>query len=365
MIFLVTRIISIDNLINHLLADKHILEIGEYAQRLLSSGQRGKVLAAFSQGIYLHLRDDELIWVGGRDIPMHRRGLKSSHMPAGVATGSSVTVENGSLYIGSEWQADLSRVVIWQAPRISIEEALSLQDVADQVKNLVEYVSHLPDASGFGRFLPELCGLITNKSGMDVREPDNAVDRIARPLILKIAHALVGGRISAAWSKLGSLVGLGEGLTPSGDDFLGGLFFSLQYLRKCYPVYDTIPDPAMFVEGVKGKTNLISYTIFKDLSLGHGIFPIHQLFIDLLTQKPPTSHLKNGFCSVGSDETAAHTTNSGIFEIASSRLQEAIIEIIKIGHSTGWDLLTGLLVGLCIVFPEANKHRNSPIIFGL
>jgi hypothetical protein len=117
-----------------------------------------------------------------------------------------------------------------------------------------------------------------------------------------------------------ALVGLGEGLTPSGDDFIGGYLFCREILQDSYP--DTlnleIPSLPDFIETIRTSTNIISYTFLKDHANGHGFEPLHLLAGTLLTGQ--------------SDDL----------------LGRIIADLTHIGHSTGWDLLTGFLTGLLL-----------------
>jgi hypothetical protein len=116
------------------------------------------------------------------------------------------------------------------------------------------------------------------------------------------------------------LVGLGPGLTPSGDDFLGGLLFAAHHLRAAYPsafeqAGDLLRD---FLQEARLLTNRISHTILADLAHGHGPAPLHDL-IDLLWQANPEPSWR---------DSAQH--------------------LIHIGHTSGWDMLAGMLTGMLL-----------------
>ena len=116
------------------------------------------------------------------------------------------------------------------------------------------------------------------------------------------------------------LVGLGPGLTPSGDDYLGGLLFSAHHLRAAYPSAfeqegDRLHD---FLHEARPLTNRISHTILADLAYGHGPAPLHDL-ISLIWQasaEPP--------------------------------LRDSAKQLIRMGHTSGWDMLAGALTGMLL-----------------
>jgi hypothetical protein len=115
------------------------------------------------------------------------------------------------------------------------------------------------------------------------------------------------------------LVGLGLGLTPSGDDFLGGLLFTAYHLKSAYPWefrWDRglIPD---FLDRACPLTNRLSYTILEDLAHGHGPEPLHALVNSLLRGEP-------------------------------SHSLDDVQRLTGIGHSSGWDMLAGVLTAMLL-----------------
>ena len=118
-----------------------------------------------------------------------------------------------------------------------------------------------------------------------------------------------------------NLIGYGEGLTPSGDDFLGGFFFARWLLSHNYPG-SFMDNPTCtyseFIIRYKPRTNLISYTILKDNSEGHSVEPLHLLANGLLRDERVESLIPRAE------------------------------RLISLGHSTGWDMLTGFLAGILV-----------------
>jgi hypothetical protein len=74
------------------------------------------------------------------------------------------------------------------------------------------------------------------------------------------------------------------------------------------------------IESYGSQTHLISFTLLNDLADGHAIAPLHEII--------------NGLFSGESFES----------------LYPFVSELASVGHSTGWDLLTGLLTGLLTAF---------------
>jgi len=77
-----------------------------------------------------------------------------------------------------------------------------------------------------------------------------------------------------------------------------------------------------WVDTNQPQTNLISFVLLKDNAAGHALDPLNRFGIALLTRQP--------------------------VESASS----AASDLIKVGHSTGWSLLAGFMVGVLLAFTD-------------
>jgi hypothetical protein len=124
-----------------------------------------------------------------------------------------------------------------------------------------------------------------------------------------------------------ALIGLGGGLTPSGDDFVGGLLFCLDHMGQtslAMKLIDAVKQP----EFLSSATNEISAAILMDLARGHAVAPLHEFVNRLL---------------MGESIASIHPF---------------IPELTGLGHSTGWDLLAGVLTGLL----AARGFEDGPVV---
>jgi hypothetical protein len=133
-----------------------------------------------------------------------------------------------------------------------------------------------------------------------------------RDLVAAASRNDVEGAIQAAQG----MIGLGPGATPSGDDILTG------FLAALWSVADEEPSQLSFIRsfgdalmGIANKTNEISRTY-----LYHAA---HGQFSSSLTS------LVGAFAGFGN-------------------LEETARAAMRVGHSSGMDSVTGLLVGLCV-----------------
>lgn len=301
-----------------------ITQAGKKANSLLVHGQRGQVLAAFCKAIYLLTEDGELFWLAGDGIPMHDRCAVVSTIISPLLDGDSFFVEGSSLVVNETFIYNIDHGTIWSPPETKCN--LEPSELAARLNGFVLQLD-CSQARGFGTFLPVIQAL-----WQDMRIPyvhyTNPLLQFAQPKVLNMARACLEGNASLISEQAEMLVGLGAGLTPSGDDFLGGILFAIKTLQTYYP--DTIIVPVNLpIENYGSRTHAISFALLKDLTDGSAVEPLH--------------HLVNNL-SAGTSINCIHSYVS---------------QLTNIGHSTGWDLLTGLLTGLLVT--RGNRCFNSSL----
>ncbi len=154
-------------------------------------------------------------------------------------------------------------------------------------------------AVGFGAMLRD-----------DVSHDPLGIAHVARPMLPGLVVALETGDRSLAAEMATGLIGLGPGLTPSGDDVLVGIEAALHAL----------PQPsagflALAVGDVEGRTTALAATLLRHAGAGEFAERLHTLLAALL----------------GSDDEAIPT---------------AIDRAVAWGAMSGTDCLFGVLVGL-------------------
>jgi Protein of unknown function (DUF2877) len=143
------------------------------------------------------------------------------------------------------------------------------------------------------------------------------------PFPMQAAQARLQALRAALWSQdLGAfetaavrLLGLGHGLTPSGDDFLGALLFTLRHapVRAWQARMPGVH--ARLAAAAAQATNPISAALLQDLMAGSSYRALHDL-LDALNQDP-------------SEPVAA-----------------AVRTLLTVGASSGADMLAGVLLAL-------------------
>jgi hypothetical protein len=307
-------------------------QIGETAHRLLVPGACGQVLAGFSRAVYLVIEQAELFWLASENVPIHVRGLRiEGHVPQLVA-GETFFVEGGSIQITPDLQVDFGHAPTWVMPPFPGNTVLEKDQIPARVKRLLSTDLNSSNASGFGRLIPRILSLATGR--LDDKPEMDPMLAFAWPVINEIASACLRHDLPCLLQESKALVGLGEGFTPSGDDFVGGLLFCIHTMQGLYPGFIDLDysKQASFIQSVKQRTHRISFTLLQDLANGHAVEPLHQWIQAVLSDQSPAS----------SRQPASNLT--------------------QIGHSTGWDLLTGALTGLLFTFTSPELIDSLPLL---
>ncbi len=225
---------------------------------------------------------------------------------------------------------DFGDASTWTVSTIPAETAPEIDQIPIRVKSLLLNSFDLSQASGFGRLIPKILSLASGRP--DEEAETDPVLALAWLGIHEIAKACLLRDMPGLLQEADALVGLGEGLTPSGDDFLGGLLFCVNSIERLYPgfIYLDSSEQALFIESARKRTHLISFTLLKDLTDGWAVEPLHELIRSILSDRAPE----------GIRPTSCLT---------------------EIGHSTGWDLLAGALTGLLLTF-RSHDSIDSPTV---
>jgi len=300
--------------------------IGEAARELLTSQLRGKVLAVVSHAVYLLGEQDELFWLAAENVPLHRRCIRVSGLFPRLTVDAPFNVNDHHLVIGSKTALDFIQASIWETPRLSPDYALPVPDLPERLGAVLSILDELPTPTGFGSLIPDILLIAQEQGGPHLHQTPASIPAHGWPAVREIARACLAHDFPRILEQADALIGLGEGLTPSGDDFVGGLLFCKRILQNSYADVLNLEFPELpdFIENITASTNIISHTFLKDHTEGCAIDTLHQFVNAILTGQPMDD----------------------LHQIAS--------ELIHIGHSTGWDLLTGVLTGMLLTVASAN-----------
>jgi hypothetical protein len=254
-----------------------VLAIGAKARSALgASGGIAHPLAAFPHAPYFDAAG-EIVWVGARLPAMHPRAIVTA-----VPVPRGETARFGALP-GQSWTPALPR-----GGRTAIAACARLK----------ANVASLGEPRGFGWLLAG-------------RTPPFPLDlAVARVRALEAAYRSSDTEAVDPASR--ALLGLGGGLTPTGDDLVGGALFGRLLVADDARPWRALGE-RLTVAALRA-SHVISAALLADLGAGASFAPLHEL-ADAL--------------AAGDDGAAEAAARS----------------LVALGHSSGWDMLAGVLIG--------------------
>jgi hypothetical protein len=254
-----------------------ILECGRFAHAALSSGP-GEVCAVFRRSVYLRYAKDRYACLG--DATLGRGPLNALVADAGAL---------GSLALGAQIRIPGG----WPQPSPPRRRRRALQPraLADNLRSLALAARSRAREQGLGR---------------SIAGGDAPLLRHARPALQALDDWLARGfgRVPAA---VHALLGLGPGLTPSGDDYLGGALVALRALGEdaaAGALWRAIRARAA------GRTHAISLAHLSAAAAGEAHEAVHGCLEELLAPR-------------------------------AARWEAPLARLDRVGHCSGWDGLAG------------------------
>jgi hypothetical protein len=227
---------------------------------------------------------------------------------------------------------DFGAVPTWDPPPLDRRRAPPSADGHWGLHLAQAVLSDLPEPNGFGAFLPMILAPASPEPrSAPIRGVDASIGAEGLRAALGVAQACRDGDVPQILSLAESLVGLGDGLTPCGDDFLGGVLFGLAAIRRD-DQGDAIRlglDLSEFLRWARQRTSEISSQLLHDHAEGHGCEVLGPLTRGLLERWPVRAVLP------------------------------AARALIGLGHSTGWSLMAGVWTALAL-FPSHPEQALIP-----
>jgi len=270
---------------------------GWRAATLLGAGAEGRVVASFEASTYIGVAGTgvvgDLVWLGGPDAMLHPRAalLQTPPTPRAYPEGAVIRLPPAPLQV-------------WQ-PAPLPHDAAAVAVLKRGAARLASMAPALGEPTGFG------ARLVGAPLAFPLSEAAARADALAA--------ACASDDAERAGEAAGALLGCGPGLTPSGDDYVGGAFFAravLTALGGGDAVEAAAWARAVVVvrDAAARSTHPISAALLGDLLAGHGWSCLHDL----------ASSLARG---------------------EDTRANDAARRLTRLGHSSGWDLLAGFVAG--------------------
>ena len=260
----------------------HIVQIGERARRALSRSGGDAAPLAGFVEGPYFSADGEMIWVGARLPAMHPRAVITSQAQPG---GVALHFED---LPARGW-----------TPRVAPLDNTAAANIVANVEQLCRALLAADAPRGFGTLLARA-------------NPEFPLD-LAVARVQALARAYRRNDVDAVQSASTALLGFGTGLTPSGDDLAGAALFGRRLIAPLRHAWSLVAEA--LTRDAEERSNAVSAALFSDLVRSQSFAPLHAI----------------------ADALAA---NDHAAALAPAR------ELTAIGHSSGWDMLTGLVIGL-------------------
>ena len=272
--------------------------IGPLASRVIACGILGRVKAVFEHSFYLQSKNDWICVgaIGLSDGPLNIRC--DGRIPA-ISLGENFVSSSHALVIGDKLTIQIDGSNRWQPQSVINREKASLRRGIEALYMSLPFT--IPD-EGLAPLL--FANAVKTRLVAKAAAPVQYLD--------DIVSQQKGLAIEVEVERIAPLVGLGPGLTPSGDDFLGGMLIALHvagHAAVAKEIWSAIEPIA------RRRTNDISMAHLCAAAEGYGSAALHALLEDV---------------SAG----------------GSARISGSIADLVASGHTSGWDTLAGAIGAL-------------------
>lgn len=292
-----------------------ICEMGLLAEAVLRRTKTGRVVAVFDSSFYAAF-GREWICIGLSHIGSGPLNVVCESRPHGwPEIGSPVAVAGSVFYLNNMPFASLDRASVWRPKPVPSWTVASLQrglEAATEVWRKGELGEGLAAAG---------CVTLPVHSTLLVSAAAPGIAALAR----MIAGALDESRVSSEdQADIVTLIGLGPGLTPSGDDLLGGALIALASLGLLKAQDELWRACSRYLD----RSNDISRLHLQAAAQGYGAAALHG---------------------------AINATTSGDVD----RIPHALAAVSAIGHCSGRDSFAGALIVLRAVERHFVRDRTG------
>ena len=304
-----------------------------HSQRISSThADEAKIIGVFRRSLYMENSAGRIACIGERSIgpgPLNALCEFSGDVDFTqiVELGNPAKIWDGWMQLGPRMKIDISRPMEWEPEPFPI--GWNLEFFPGNLPFLFQWIAETGPREGLAPLIAQVV------SGEEISYED-AFHRISLGGIADFGHwlsySLNGEGNDEFPASARRLVGLGPGLTPSGDDFWCGVMIALRAVG-CSDILRKVSDAVLKL--AEERTNKIS-----------------------------RAHMACAARSQGAQ--ALHETISAMGVADEARLRSALRALDKLGHTSGWDSLAGVVcvlesVGVMEGLPDSGMNFWSVI----
>lgn len=301
------------------------LSYGVGWQELIAGrGLLGHVVAVFQRTFYVRTVNGRLVCIAHKEVddgPLTLRVEFPEHFSFNTLGIKPKTLllssDEGDLQLDDKVVLQLSEVRSWSPPEL--DEMALPEQILDRLRLLSCNLSKIAPSDGLAPLIAHVEGIVLGEEDQPFAD-SNLLGCTFTSLVRLIRGAIIHDRSDTDVAIKG-LIGLGPGLTPSGDDLLGGFMVALITTLKTSGIANST-HPRLtgdLAESISyygfSNTTDISASLLEFAAKGLTSASVHRLIRKLLQRG-------------SSDDTF-----------------QAALSVAEVGHSSGWDCLVGILLG--------------------
>ncbi len=299
--------------------------------------KKGRVHSVFDKVVNIEGLSDNIVTisVNSLQVPMHAYMIRldvpatSLFKHVGINMGDEVFVNGNSMYIDNKLLVRFRRAKIW-VPELSVESIAKVDLIREIVDDLISMTRTYVSDKGF----TQLFNVIDiDKIFSSRKEKLSSITSKAVNMMLGLVESIKYCSYENICEYVCSLIGLGEGSTPSGDDFLSGMLVAFQWINRTIGLNSRLRRAVehMVKCTIKcwHKTTLISKQMFSRAIIGELNSYVHELLKGII-QGDPVKALS------GLERTS------------------------RIGGTSGKDIILGVLLAFVLFLKYGSEGINTP-----
>ncbi|MBO0440762.1 DUF2877 domain-containing protein [Candidatus Enterococcus ikei] len=276
-----------------------------FLSKIRNEQWKGEVHSTFNRTINIICASGELYTLAAEELDNAPNTLRVSEFfndRLELAIGTPIFTRKDQLMISDIAEIQLQNVNEWQYPQIEFPKTQEYSRLSDRVNLVNEWLKQINENGGY----------LLNKVSVTTYE------KMIYTMLWKESNQLLTylkeKQLFQAMKQLNRVIGLGPGLTPSGDDFLVGL--ALIFTTENYPYHSLKQWLVNSRNELKKRTNVISFSTL-DWAIKGAARERIGLFLEEL-----------------------------FYGEKEELLKEKMMAVLTIGSTSGGDMLTGMLAGI-------------------
>lgn len=287
--------------------------------QLHESGRMWTVLASVRGAIYMEDAEGDLLWIAASQAALHPRAILLRDLPAvRPIAGSSCSIEDCRVLLGEETVIETSGARVWLPKSLGMNRPPE-PGLTKRAGDAIEQIALKAPVRG----VVARTALSNEPEGSRGARPSlgTGIGAVVQRAIAPLCRVSAGCAVPVALREANGLVGLGEGLTPSGDDLLGGFLFTLRTLDSALSGRLGIDwhHVEVWLQRIEERTNRISFSILADHAHGEASAVLSEFVHAVLEGSPQEDLVELGMA------------------------------VARVGHSSGWDVLAGVRFACSVV----------------